>query len=257
MKIGVIGTGNIAAAVVRGLCRAAPAPEKVLLSPRNADKAAALAREFPQAEVAPDNQSVVDGSDWVLLAVRPPQAQKVLGALKFRSGQKIVSLIAAVRRPELAEMVKPATDVVRAVPLPPVAQHVGPIAVYPDDPETVELFNRIGTAVPVTDEHQYDALCTVTAIAASQYAFLGKVSDWLVSEGVNKQSADRYIGAVGHAVAMDAAQAADHGFEALIADVSTPGGMNEQVLRMFTEADWFAPIKPALDAILDRYEGRA
>ena len=47
MTLGFIGTGSIAAAVVKGLCRADPAPDAVLVSPRNAEKAAALAAEFP------------------------------------------------------------------------------------------------------------------------------------------------------------------------------------------------------------------
>ena len=257
MRIGFIGVGNIATAVARGLCRATPAPEKLLLSPRNAEKAAALAQEFAQAEIMADNQAVVDGSDVVMLAVLPPQARGVLGALRFRPDVKVISLMAAVRLLELKDLVAPATDVVRAVPLPPVAQHIGPTAVYPADPETTEMFDRIGTAVPVTDEHQYDALATVTAFAATQYALLSSLSAWLVGEGVDAKSADRYIAAVSHAVAVDAAEGVEHGFDALIKDVSTPGGMNEQVLRMMTEADWFAPIKPAMDAILARHQGRS
>ncbi len=256
MRIGFIGVGNIATAVIRGLCRATPAPDKVLLSPRSAAKAAALAREFPQAEVMADNQAVLDGSDIVMLAVLPQQARDVLGALRFRPDLKVISLIAAFRLPDLREAVAPATDVTRAVPLPPVAQHLGPTAVCPPDALTAELFDRIGTAVQVDDEHKYNALCTVTAVAASQYALLSRLSAWLVDEGVDTDSANRYVTAVAHAVAVDAAEAVEHGFDALIQDVSTPGGMNEQILRMLTEADWFAPVKPALDAILDRHEGR-
>jgi pyrroline-5-carboxylate reductase len=257
MKIGVIGVGNIAVAVVRGLCRATPTPEKVLLSPRNAEKAAGLAAEFPQVEVAPDNQSVVDGSDWIIPAVRPPQARETLSAITFRPGQKVISIMAAVRMDELRELVAPVTDIARAVPQPSVAQHNGPIAIYPNDPETVEMFSRIGTAVPVDDEHKYDSLCTVTAWAAAHFAFLAHVSRWLVSEGVDKLSADRFAGAISQSISTDAAHGAEHGFEALIEEVSTPGGMNEQILRMLTEADWFAPLKPAFDAILDRNEGRS
>lgn len=257
MRIGFIGVGNIATAVARGLCRATPAPDRVLLSPRNAGKAAALAAEFAQAEVMADNQAVIDGSDVVILAVRPPHAGEVLGALRFRPDLKVISLIAAVRFPDLCKLVAPATDVVRAVPLPPVAQHIGPTAIYPADPATTELFDRIGTAVPVTDEHQFDALATITAVAASQYALMSRLSAWLVAEGVDGKSADRYVTAVAHAVAVDGAEAVEHGFDALIKDVSTPGGMNEQILRMLTEAGWFEPLKPALDAILARHEGRA
>lgn len=253
MRIGFVGTGNIASAMVRGLCRANPAPDRVLVSPRNAEKAAALAREFARVEVAADNQAVVDGSDWVFLAMRPPAVEDLVSPLAFRSGQVVVSLAAATPLAVLGPLVAPATRIVRAVPQPTVARHIGPIALYPADDQVIELFGRIGTAVPVDDEAQFDALCTITAIAASQYAFLGRVADWLVGRGVERRSAVRFTTAIAQTVAADADKAEDHGFPALIKEVSTPGGMNEQVLRMLTEAGWFPPVDVALDAILARY----
>ncbi|MBT3361205.1 MAG: NAD(P)-binding domain-containing protein [Rhodospirillaceae bacterium] len=254
MKIGVIGTGNIATAVIRGLCTAQDAPERILLSPRNAQKSAALAEAFAQAEVAPDNQSVIDESDWMILAVRPQVAHEVLSELNFRSEQKIVSLIAAVTLDELRDLCEPATDITRAVPLPPVAQHIGPTAICPVDSDVAALFDKIGTAVPVEDEHQFNAMCSATATVAAYYGFLGTISDWMVSEGLERKATDRYLAALSRAVAADASEAVEHGFDALITDVATPGGMNEQVHRTFREKGWFDPIHPALDAILARYE---
>ena len=62
-------------AVATGLCTPSKfedRPSKVLLSPRNHAKSAALADKFPGlVEVAASNQAVVDGSDIVLLGVLP------------------------------------------------------------------------------------------------------------------------------------------------------------------------------------------
>jgi pyrroline-5-carboxylate reductase len=254
MRIGFIGTGNIAAATVRGLCTAAPAPERVLISPRNAEKAAALAAEFSQVEIAADNQAVVDGSEWVVIAVRPPQVEPVVSPLRFRPDHKVISLAAAVSLATLQKLMAPSTRIVRAVPQPTVARHTGPIAVFPSDAEAVALLGRIGNVVPVDDEHQFDALCTVTAIAASQFAFLGRVADWLAREGVERRAAIRFTTAIAQTIVTDADKAEAHGFPALIKEVSTPGGMNEQILRMLTEAGCFEPIDGALDAILARYK---
>ncbi len=44
MSIGFIGTGTIAAALVTGLCGAGKYRDSIYLSPRNAEKAAALLR---------------------------------------------------------------------------------------------------------------------------------------------------------------------------------------------------------------------
>ena len=64
MRLGFIGTGTITTAMVTGLCTAAETPEHILVSPRNAERAAGLAEAFTQVAVAKDNQEVIDGSDW-------------------------------------------------------------------------------------------------------------------------------------------------------------------------------------------------
>ena len=90
MTLGFIGTGAIAAAMVEGL-----APDRILLSPRGASVAADLAARFAGVTIAASNQAVVDGSDLVVLSVRPQVAEAVIRALRFRPGQKVLSLIAA------------------------------------------------------------------------------------------------------------------------------------------------------------------
>ncbi len=101
MNLGFIGTGEIAVAMVTGFCTAEPRPERITVSPRNADKAAALAAAlaaaFPEVEVAADNQAVVEASDWLVLAVLPLVAEEVLASLRFRPDQKVVSVLARLR----------------------------------------------------------------------------------------------------------------------------------------------------------------
>src|SRR3546814_4767767 len=80
-RLGLIGTGTIAAAIVEGL--ALSGNEPILLSPRNADISAALARRISHVGVASVNQAVIDASDLVILAVRPQNADAGLGPLRF------------------------------------------------------------------------------------------------------------------------------------------------------------------------------
>ena len=91
-SVGVVGVGTISSAAVRGLSRPSQdmdAPE-IMLSPRNAAKAKALADEFEYVSIAPNNQAVVDACDCVLLAVLPGQAQNVCEPLTFREGQLVI-----------------------------------------------------------------------------------------------------------------------------------------------------------------------
>ena len=75
---GVLGVGSIATAIVTGLCDGVVEPPEILLSPRNAERAAELAARFPSVRVAMDNQQVVDDSDVVVVCLLPTHAAEVL-----------------------------------------------------------------------------------------------------------------------------------------------------------------------------------
>ena len=93
-KIGIIGTGAIAEAVVVGLCNQADPPKNILLSPRNQQRAEQLAERFSNVEIAKDNQEVIQVSDIVFLCVRPKVVEEVLNGLRFNADQQVVSFVA-------------------------------------------------------------------------------------------------------------------------------------------------------------------
>ena len=102
-----------------------------MLSPRNAERAQALAERHATVTVAADNQAVIDAADVVVLAVRP-QDRAVLGELRFNQ-RPVVSLLAGVTHAELAPLVAPAREIRRAIPLPDVARRTGVTPIQPDD----------------------------------------------------------------------------------------------------------------------------
>jgi pyrroline-5-carboxylate reductase len=84
---GILGVGELGAAIVTGLCQDAVAAPGILLSPRSAARAADLGARYPSVVVAPDNQALADRCAVVVLSVRPADAAEVLGKLTFRAGQ--------------------------------------------------------------------------------------------------------------------------------------------------------------------------
>lgn len=254
-RIGVIGVGNIAAAMLTGLATGAQPPRSVLLSPRSAETSAALAVRFPQMRVAADNQAVLDGSDVVILAVRPQVAQEVLGPLRFRADHRIISLIAIHPQARIAPLVAPATRITRALPLPPMARRIGPIAISPPDPELEAWLSTAGTVVAVADDHHFEAVWSTSALIASFYEMVSRAADWGVAQGLTRDAAERYAKSVFHAVAQPLADPGAKPAE-LAALAQTKGGLNEQILRQLTEAGAFDEVGRALDAVLARLEGR-
>src|SRR5438270_8654534 len=89
----------------------------IALSPRNAATASQLQAEFPTLTVGASNQDVLDRSDLVVLTLRPQSAAEIISQLSFRPDHRVISVVAALSRERLLELVAPARTVVKAIPL--------------------------------------------------------------------------------------------------------------------------------------------
>ena len=257
MRLGFVGTGAITSAIVTGLNAAGFGGDTILVSPRNADTAAALAAKFPSVTVAASNQAVLDGSDVVMLAVRPQVATEVLSEIKFRADHHIISLIAITPLEQVRAMVAPARTVTRAVPLPLVADRCGPTPIFPSDQTAAGIFNRIGTAIEATSADQFSAYCAATATMAPYFTFAEEIADWLTRHGVPAADARRYVGTVFQGLGNIAATTQEHSLAALAGEFATRGGINEQVVAHMKARGAFDALSEGLDAVLQRMKAAA
>jgi pyrroline-5-carboxylate reductase len=235
-RYGFVGVGTMSSAIVRGLCTLPAPPLAVVLSPRGADKAAALAGEFPSiCTIAESNQQVVDQCDIVFVGVLPKQAEEVLRTLTFSERHVVVSLVSTAQLALLQEVCAPVpvAQVVRAIPLPPVAKHNGATVMTPPHAAVVSLFDSLGTVVPVATEEQMKKMMPVTALMGQFYAQQRATQRWLQANGVDPAAAAKWTGAVFHCVSYDSAEPDVHTFDHLV-DEQTPGGLNEQVTHTLT-----------------------
>jgi len=255
MRIGFIGTGAITEAVVTGMIRCDVAFEHVALSPRNANTAARLAKLDPRIEVCASNQDVLDSSDVVCLAVLPQIASDVLSELAFDARHHIISFLAGKSLDQVRAFVRGPEKVVRAIPLPAVAAGKGSTAICPRDDIARALFTPLGEAVEVDDEHQFNALSAATATMAAFFALLEEQASWLVRQGMSYASARSFLSGYHVGLAHEAASGTEP-FSAMIGQVSTPGGLNEQLNRELSARGTYAHYAQALDSIMRRVQGR-
>ncbi|HWL80601.1 MAG TPA: pyrroline-5-carboxylate reductase [Roseomonas sp.] len=248
MKLGFIGVGTITAAIVEGLCKTQPEIE-IILSPRNAETAAALAARYGNVRVAVGNQAVLDESEIVVLAVRPQIADEVLRALRFRGDHHVLSLIATVSLDYLRSATAPAGRVTRAVPLPMVAMQEGPTAIFPGDEKVRSLFERIGTAIVLENEAEFDVFTAATAVMASYFAFAGTVTGWMERGGISPEKARAFVGQMLQGLSRTAPE---RDFATLADEHQTRGGINEQVVRHVAPGGVIPDLDAALDAVLVR-----
>lgn len=256
-RLGFIGVGAIAEALITGLCAGGEQRGNFLLSPRNARLSHGLAERFPFVKVAAENQAVVDGSDIVFLAVTPQVTDDVLRALKFRQDQRIVSLIATYDTERLRPLVAPVTSITRVAPIPSVARRLGPMILYPPTPEIVALLDGLGQLVQVQNESDLDALWAVTGIMAPYFGYLDAIASWLGRQNVPQSQARPFVAALFEALSVTAVDHAADGFDALRAAHTTPGGLNEQAYRELRAAGWMDLISRSLDLVQARMQGRA
>tara|TARA_R110001599_G_scaffold8651_3_gene41945 strand:- start:28935 stop:29741 length:807 start_codon:yes stop_codon:yes gene_type:complete len=255
--IGFIGTGAITESVVRGLHSKGSPFERILVSPRNAQRASTLASGFSDVTIAADNQAVIDESDIVCIAVRPQIAEKVLAPLEFPSHKTVLSFVATLSFESLRPWVAPAACLFRMVPIPAVERGEGPVILFPPDEDLQELFAGLGTIVPVTSESDLHSLWAVTAFMAPYFGLLHAVSAWLRRRGLEPADADIFTSAFFDALSTTARAVHGEGFDELAREHATLGGLNEQLRRELAANDWFGLTAHGLDLILDRLEGRA
>jgi pyrroline-5-carboxylate reductase len=250
--LGFIGTGNIASAVVEGLCTSGR-PTAIVVSPRNEAKARALEARFAQVRRAGSNQEVLDACATVVLAVRPGVAAEVLGALRFRPGHTVLSLIPTLHREPLARLVSPAQRVFKVLPLPYVARHLGLVPFFPADARVAEALRPLGEPMPLRSERELHLLWAVTGLISPFYGLLETIQEWGVGEGADPATCQRYTASMFACLAALAEGRPDAGFQELATEAATPGGLNEMALRMMREGTAYPDLTRALEAILGRF----
>ncbi|WDZ79397.1 pyrroline-5-carboxylate reductase (plasmid) [Ensifer adhaerens] len=251
--IGFIGTGTITDAMVRGLLVEPAAGPQIIVSQRGADISAKLASEFPRVRVSADNQAIVDGCDTVVLAIRPQVAEDVVRPLKFRDGQKVISVIAATDRPTLLAWIGPGVHLTQAIPLPFVARRKGVTAVFPADAETAAIFDVLGNAVECETKAEYDLLAAASALMATYFGIMHRTTEWLAQNGLPEEKGRAYLAPLFAGLSEAALLAGPKvDFVEMSREFATKGGLNEQVFRDFDKTGGTDALTRALDRVLER-----
>jgi len=172
--IGFIGVGELALYTIRGV-RHGGYHGRVLLSPRNLDKATLLAEQH-YCEVQADNQAVVDNSDCVVIATRPADCLQTLAALSFKPGQLLLSVVAGIEIEQLRDVIPDEIEVVRAMPVSSAEAGASPTLVYPDNEFVRAFFDHCGNSIPVDNE----AYFTQGSILACVYCWFFMLFDSLI-----------------------------------------------------------------------------
>jgi len=188
-KIGLIGSGNMARALLSGLLHGKRASKDQLsASDHREAKAKSFADEFG-IDTTTSNKEVVTRSDIVVLAVKPQVMAKVVAeiASSVTSKKLIVSMAAGVPIAMIERKLPKGSRVVRVMPNVPALVGAGATALAVGGHASEEdlalasaLFDSVGKTV-VVEEEQLDA---VTGLSGSGPAYIFLIIDSLADAGV-------------------------------------------------------------------------
>ena len=252
MKLGFIGTGQIAKSTITGICNSKILFKKIIVSPRNQNIAQKLKKRFKKVYIARNNQEIVDKCNWVFLAVTPKVGEKILPKLKYRSNQKIISFISTISLNQLKKIVKKKIKIVRAIPLPPISLGKGPIPICPPDKQIKSFFDKIGTTVEIRSEKVSKNFWTTSGMMAPFYETLKVLSDWLVKRGVKRNEAQKYITSLFVALSENSVVNSKKHLKYLVSESQTPGGLNEQGVKELRRSGFYKSLEKSLNSILKR-----
>jgi pyrroline-5-carboxylate reductase len=253
MILGFIGTGKITTALAEGFSTCHGPPEKIIISPRNAQRANDLAQKFDLVQIGQNNQDVVDQSDVVFLALRPETAREALSPLIFKKTHIIISLIPTMPLGQIAAFVNPAHQICRAVPLPSVARQDGPILLFQGNEPSEQILSLVGKPVKVSEEDQLHVLWAMNGMISPVFEMMAVLRDWAVLNDVDKDLAQIYTARFVLALAGQALANPNTDFSSLAHEAATPGGLNEQALEMIRKLKGYESFRSALDAVLLRF----
>ena len=252
MKLGFIGTGQIAKATILGILKSNLKINKIYISQRNRKISSLLRKKSRKIIVLKNNQEIINKSKWIFLSITPNVGNKILKTLKFKSSHIIINFISTIGIAQLKKYVKVKAKIVRALPLPPIALRKGPVPICPANKKAKNFFNHLGTAVEVSNEKLFTNFWCMTAMMAPFYENLNTLSSWLSNKGINKIDAQKYVTSLFFAMSEDAVVNSKKDLRILIKNSQTPGGLNEQALKYLSKSGFYKLLDNTANTILKR-----
>ena len=265
-KLGFVGGGNMAEALIGGLIAAKLfKPSDLIASDVAPARRRTLSRRYRIATSA-DNREVAREASALLLAVKPQQIDSVMAELRDAINQDrraksrlVISIAAGVTIARIAAALGACARVIRVMPNAPAMVGEGMAAIVLGDRATradlkfaLNLFGSVGDAVALPDESMLDA---VTALSGSGpayvYLFVKSMCEAAAKEGLPAPLAMRMaLKTVAGAERMMRMSKQD--VDQLIRTVASPGGTTEAALRRLAQAGFSDIVASALRAAAAR-----
>ncbi len=246
MIVGFCGSGNMAAAMARGLSGEV---DQMLFTDSGSGRAKELAAELG-GEAVGSNGELAERSDLIVLAVKPAKLQEVAGELG--SAQSVVSLLGATSLERVSALF-PGAEVTRVMPNVAVEVRRGVLCVAGlESAQTRELLEVLGRVVELPDS-EFDAATAVMGCAPAYLALaVEAIAEAGAESGLDPELARKLVveTTVGTAELLRIRHPAD-----VRKAVASPGGSTEAGLDALDREGAREAFAAAVRASLERMRG--
>lgn len=198
MKLGFIGCGNMASAIIGGILKKGLVPAENIFASVKTEASAKKVRDSLGISCCTDNRAVAETADYLFLAVKPQFCAQAAGEIKdvLQKEQVLVSVIAGKNLNWLKEQFGEDKKIIRTMPNTPALVGEGITGVCPDSlvspaevQQVLTLLRTFGRADVVTEP----ILDVVGAVSGSSpafvFMFIEALADGAVAEGMPRTQA--------------------------------------------------------------------
>lgn len=261
-KIGFIGGGNMAEALLKGLISSGVVKNTEILVSDTITKRLDHVKSVFGVHTTADNGELTEKSELVVLSVKPNSIRKVVNEIKSKITLKkiIVSIAAGVPVQAIASALgKKRAKIVRVMPNTPALVQAGASVLYcnsnlnhKEREEVRKIFETVGLAYIVEDESLMDA---VTGLSGSGPAFVSMfveaLSDGGVKMGLPRDVALELAAQTVYGTAKMIIEEKTHPAE-LKDKVSSPGGTTIEGIHELESGGFRANVISAVEAAAHR-----
>lgn len=200
MKIGFIGCGNMAQAMIAGIITSKYVPPSdVYVSNPVLDQLEAV-RSAYRIKTTQDNQIVAKWADFLILAVKPNMVQVILDEIKevIETERTIlISIAAGVSLDQLKEIMQiPTVKIIRAMPNTPALAGEGMTALVGNENvtskelnQTADLFKSFGKTLLMEEKLFHGVTAVSGSSPAMIYVLIEAMADGAVKQGIARDEA--------------------------------------------------------------------
>lgn len=260
MKIGFIGLGNMATAMIGGMLRKGLVqPENIVGSAKTEKTAEAVAKQFG-IQTCTDNREVAKQSDYLFLAVKPVFLTEVIDEIKgvISENTVIVSIAAGKTINWLTEEFGRPVKMIRCMPNTPALVGEGCTALCAGETVTAAEKEQVMawlTSFGVSSEVPERLMDVVVGVSGSSpayvFMFIEAMADAAVAAGMPRKQAYEMAAQSVLGSAKMVLETGKHPGE-LKDMVCSPGGTTIEAVKVLEEMGMRAAVMDAMEACIEK-----